>query len=144
MMIKLNRASTAVFVQLIDKLDIKKINVIHVPEQTPLVIEELHNIISPEGTGKLYSIAQYLPEVLPVADERRMHFIMIDKRVYAGEWHLVNVYPALYFNKSTSTMEESAIISNQIVFRYSPDLQKKHCNQACIWFLELHYAGFLQ
>ncbi|MBD1362989.1 hypothetical protein IDJ77_04125 [Mucilaginibacter sp. ZT4R22] len=139
----LNKFSTKIFCELVDKMQGKQHLKIFNEPFMPLTIERAGTVYW--GHGEIISLCHYYKQNGDLMQDPEMCFIMIDKRESdKKDFEKVMLIPYLYQQANMGIYEESLTFKNEIVKEYDVYLQQQHADFANQWLQSIVQQGFLK
>jgi len=139
----LNKFSTKIFCELIDKMQGKQhLKIINEPFM-PLTIERIGHIYW--ENGELVSLCHYYQQNGDLMQDPEMCFVMVDQREKdKTAYDKVMIVPYLYQQANLGIYQESMLFKNNVVVHCDTDLQAEQTNFANQWLQNIVQQGFLR
>ncbi|HMH32126.1 MAG TPA: hypothetical protein VK543_03800 [Puia sp.] len=142
---KISTEATRIFCRLLDKLKRHEHIKLAAEGFMPLTVERLEgDILTPYGTGTLYSIAHYYFQNGDIMSDPQMVFIVVDNRKDENDFAAVGIFPQMYQQDNLGLYEESAQIESGKLTTYNKLWQPGHCRFANLWLRNIKQQGFLK
>lgn len=142
----LNKFSTKIFCELLEKMQGKQhLKIINEPFM-PLTIEKIgEGIITPWGDGEQYSLCHYYEQNGDLIQDSEMCFIIADHEDYIlYAWEKAKIVPYMYTQANLGIYEESVSLKNNQMLTYNRTLQLHHVIFANQWLQNIVQQGFLR
>ncbi|MBE9598693.1 hypothetical protein [Pedobacter sp. MC2016-24] len=140
----LNLNSTKIFANLIEQLKGNDHIKIDNEPYMPLTIEKIgDNIITPTGTGMLYSLCHYYKENGDLMQDPEMCFIAVDQRDKPEAWADYHVFPYMFRQANIGFYQESILFADGKTHQINKAMQADHTAFANQWLENLQAQGFL-
>jgi len=139
----LNKFSTKIFCELIDKMQGKQhLKIINEPFM-PLTIERIGHIYW--ENGELVSLCHYYQQNGDLMQDPEMCFVMVDQREKdKTAYDKVMIVPYLYQQANLGIYQESMLFKNNVVVHCDTDLQAEQTNFANQWLQNIVQQGILR
>ena len=139
----LNKFSTKIYCELIDKMQGKQhLKIINEPFM-PLTIERIGHIYW--ENGELVSLCHYYQQNGDLMQDPEMCFVMVDQREKdKTAYDKVMIVPYLYQQANLGIYQESMLFKNNVVVHCDTDLQAEQTNFANQWLQNIVQQGFLR
>jgi len=142
----LNKFSTKIFCELIEKMQGKQhLKIINEPFM-PLTIEKIgEGIITPWGEGEQYSLCHYYMQNGDLMQDPEMCFVIAghhDYLLYA--WEKAKIVPYSYEQANLAIYEVSVTFTSNKMDKYNRTLQLHHIVFANQWLQNIVQQGFLK
>lgn len=139
----LNKFSTKIFCELLDKMPGKDhLKMVNEPFM-PLSIERIGSIYWQDG--KLISLAHYYEQNGDLMADPEMCFIVVDQREKdKTDMEKVMIVPYLYKQDNMGIYEESLLFKNDVVAHCDANMQLQHVLFANQWLQNIIEQGFLK
>jgi len=141
----LNKAATIVFATLIDNLNEEGYLKIYNDPFMPLTVERIGTgIVSPWGTGNLYSLCHYYEQNGDLMQDPEMCFFVCDERKgFQSDYDHLKIAPYLFQQANLGIYEESVRMEGEKLTVFARKLQKDHTDFANGWLRNIREQGFL-
>lgn len=110
----------------------------------PLVLEQIGDVSTPYGQGKLYSLAHYYQEQGDPMRDPEMVFIVVDNRQEPADYDLIGIFPQLFRQDNIGAYEESVCLEDDRVTTFKPVWQRDQAAFASQWLKNIQQQEFLK
>ena len=147
---KLNRKATAVFCQLLERLDncaqakVRRYLKIHNGSYLPLSMERLtRGIQTVWGDGTLYGLSHTYEQNGDLMRDPEITFLVVDYRTQPGDFNLIGVYPETYQLDRLGIYQKCIDIEDYHLVSYRPALMRDLTGFSNQWMQNILDQGFL-
>jgi hypothetical protein len=141
---KLSIEATRIFCRLLKRMGKQTYIRLTAKEFLPLVLEQIGEVSTFYGPGKLYSLAHYYEQEGDLMRDPEMVFIVVDNRKGTTDYDPMAIYPQLFRQDNIGAYEESVCLENDRATTFKPLWQKDQAIFASQWLKNIQQQGFLR